>query len=135
MNAMSKHLEEQKNLRQQGSTRWWKVLEACFLAFGQVSEEIAEAVESGYFTLDTEGYFRNVVLETVSYHGFFSFLFFFFFFCFSLFFSLRFLHRRLKKTYRLSISSGTSVMACKQIWFRNEPRSFFYLLQRLSRSS
>ncbi|KAI7871897.1 armadillo-type protein [Spinellus fusiger] len=63
--AVQRHIAESNEARTAGNADWWKIQEACLLAIGRMSEELAQAVEddSHKVQFDLKSLFDNVVLE------------------------------------------------------------------------
>ncbi|KAI8066912.1 armadillo-type protein [Gongronella butleri] len=63
--AVQRHISESVEIRNNGSSDWWKIHEACLLATGRMNEDLAEYLEddSRQVQFDLKSLFDHVVLE------------------------------------------------------------------------
>ena len=64
--AITRHVNDAKAIRERGGEEWWKLHEAAMLALGSGQEVIETQVKAGHVPFDISGFMTAVVLQDLN---------------------------------------------------------------------
>ena len=64
--AITRHVNDAKAIRERGGEEWWKLHEAAMLALGSAQEVIETQVKAGNVQFDISGFMTDVVLQDLN---------------------------------------------------------------------